>query len=162
LNASPEDKELIKIIGADLGVRAILVEKDWLAMRLMAVLAKVKKEGFQPIFSGGTSLSKGYGLIQRFSEDLDFKMQFPAKISRAERSDYRKHIIETIRTANVEWLLEDNDILVGNQSKFFSLQVVYQSVFTPIAMLRPYLKLELSFTSPVLPCEIKSLRSFFA
>jgi predicted nucleotidyltransferase component of viral defense system len=24
------------------------------------------------VFSGGTSLSKGFGLIQRFSEDLDF------------------------------------------------------------------------------------------
>lgn len=26
-----------------------------------------------PVFSGGTSLLKGYGLIKRFSEDIDFK-----------------------------------------------------------------------------------------
>ena len=45
MNASPEDKELIKIIGADLGVRAILVEKDWLAMRLIGVII-VKVSGF--------------------------------------------------------------------------------------------------------------------
>ena len=31
-----------------------------------------------PVFSGGTSLSKGWGLIKRFSEDIDFKVAMPA------------------------------------------------------------------------------------
>ncbi len=162
MNASPENKELIESIAWELNVQESLIEKDWLSMRLMAVIAKVEQRGFQPVFSGGTSLSKGYRLIQRFSEDLDFKMQLPEKVTRSQRSAYRQCIIDAIRTANKGWELKDENILVGNQSRFFSLQIAYQSLFTPIVALRPYLKLEMTFTPPALPCETKSLTSFVA
>ena len=83
---SPEDKKHIENIAADLGVDESMIEKDWHAMRLMAVLADIRHGGFEPVFSGGTSLSKGFGLIKRFSEDLDFKIKLPAsKISRTQR-----------------------------------------------------------------------------
>lgn len=32
-------------------------------------------QGFEVWFKGGTSLSKGFGLIERFSEDLDLKIE---------------------------------------------------------------------------------------
>jgi len=157
-----ENKEIIESIAWELNAQESLIEKDWLAMRLMAAITKIKHEGLQLVFSGGTSLSKGYGLIQRFSEDLDFKMKFSSKSTRSQRSKYRKQIVEAIRTTNAGWKLKDDDILVGNQSQFFSLQIAYQSMFTPIAALRPYLKLEVTFANPSFPCEVKSLTSFVA
>lgn len=48
-----------------------LVEKDyWVTHTLWALQAS----GVEFWFKGGTSLSKGFGLIQRFSEDLDLKI----------------------------------------------------------------------------------------
>ncbi|MBI3923942.1 MAG: nucleotidyl transferase AbiEii/AbiGii toxin family protein [Armatimonadetes bacterium] len=49
-----------------------LVEKDyWVTHALWSL----EKAGFRVWFKGGTSLSKGFGLIERFSEDLDVKLE---------------------------------------------------------------------------------------
>src|ERR1700689_287115 len=51
------------------GLRAAIIEKDYYvteALRLVSLTA-----GDKVIFKGGTSLSKGWNLIQRFSEDVD-------------------------------------------------------------------------------------------
>ena len=69
----PPEPELIEAIATDLGVDPSFVEKDWYAIRLVATIINVKQDNLTLVFSGGTSLSKGYSLIRRFSEDLDFK-----------------------------------------------------------------------------------------
>ena len=46
-------------------------------MRVVAVVQGAQKEGWRAAFCGGTSLSKGYGLVKRFSEDLDFRLFAP-------------------------------------------------------------------------------------
>jgi hypothetical protein len=43
-------------------------------VRAIRVIAGVDTAGMMPAFSGGTSLSKGWELIKRFSEDIDFKV----------------------------------------------------------------------------------------
>ena len=51
------------------GLRSAIIEKDYYvteALRIIAVTA-----GDKVIFKGGTSLAKGWNLIQRFSEDID-------------------------------------------------------------------------------------------
>ena len=49
------------------------VEKDWW---VTAVLCALFKTSFAPylLFKGGTSLSKGWHLINRFSEDIDISL----------------------------------------------------------------------------------------
>jgi hypothetical protein len=54
-------------IDRDLG----LVEKDyWVTHTLWAI----HELGFEVWFKGGTSLSKGFNLIERFSEDIDVRL----------------------------------------------------------------------------------------
>jgi predicted nucleotidyltransferase component of viral defense system len=51
------------------GLRPAIIEKDYYvteALRIVSLTA-----GDKVIFKGGTSLSKGWNLIQRFSEDVD-------------------------------------------------------------------------------------------
>lgn len=52
-----------------LDISATAVEKDYWASQVLRVLARTYSEDF--IFKGGTSLSKGYRIIERFSEDID-------------------------------------------------------------------------------------------
>ena len=48
------------------------MEKDfWVCWTLDALFHRLKEGGPRLLFKGGTSLSKGYGLISRFSEDID-------------------------------------------------------------------------------------------
>jgi predicted nucleotidyltransferase component of viral defense system len=96
LNTSP-DAELVQLIAADLGVDASFIEKDWYAMRIIAALIAANISGIRLVFSGGTSLSKGFGLIQRFSEDLDFKVVLPETgLNRRKRTNYRNQIVDAI------------------------------------------------------------------
>ena len=116
------DPALLEAVATELGVDPSFVEKDWHATQAIAAVAGVVQNGLRPVFSGGTSLSKGYGLIRRFSEDLDFKLLMPeAGIDRSERRRYRKAVIETLRAGGGR-TLRDEDILVGNESRFFQCQ----------------------------------------
>ena len=51
------------------GLRAAFIEKDYYVTEALRVIANVA--GDKVIFKGGTSLSKGWSLIDRFSEDID-------------------------------------------------------------------------------------------
>ncbi|MCA1844409.1 MAG: nucleotidyl transferase AbiEii/AbiGii toxin family protein, partial [Actinobacteria bacterium] len=51
------------------GVSEQFVEKDYYVTEILRVIAD--RLGDKAMFKGGTSLSKGWGLISRFSEDID-------------------------------------------------------------------------------------------
>lgn len=73
----PEFRDLVQIVARDRGIAPGLVEKDyWVTHTLWSLL----RQGFELWFKGGTSLSKGFDLILRFSEDLDLKLE-PGSVS---------------------------------------------------------------------------------
>lgn len=53
----------------DRGLRPAIIEKDYYVTEALRVIAQTT--GDKVIFKGGTSLSKGWNLIERFSEDID-------------------------------------------------------------------------------------------
>jgi Nucleotidyl transferase AbiEii toxin, Type IV TA system len=63
------DRHLVERVAAALLTSPGLVEKDWHVTRAIGVLASHDHGAAVPAFGGGTSLSKGWGLIKRFSED---------------------------------------------------------------------------------------------
>lgn len=62
--------EAITATAQDLGLAAVLVEKDYWVSYVLRRLADSPYRD-QVVFKGGTALSKAYGLIERFSEDVD-------------------------------------------------------------------------------------------
>jgi predicted nucleotidyltransferase component of viral defense system len=97
------DPRLIEEIAAELGTAPGLVEKDWQVVRALAVIVGTETSGMMPAFSGGTSLSKGWNLIKRFSEDVDFKVAEPpassASAGRRARSHYRERVLSGLTAA---------------------------------------------------------------
>jgi hypothetical protein len=51
------------------GLREAIIEKDYFVTEALRIIEQ--EAGGKVIFKGGTSLSKGWDLIQRFSEDID-------------------------------------------------------------------------------------------
>lgn len=72
------DRQLVEDIARRLDSAPGLIEKDWYLVRAIGVLAGMDHGGALPAFSGGTALSKGWQIIQRFLEDIDFKVAMPA------------------------------------------------------------------------------------
>ena len=60
------------------GLRPSFIEKDYYVTEALRAIAQTSAD--KVIFKGGTSLSKGWNLIQRFSEDIDIFLD-PAAFS---------------------------------------------------------------------------------
>jgi hypothetical protein len=73
LASSAEDRRgAFLTTAARLNTGEVNVEKDfWVCWTLDALFNRLPQDGPRLLFKGGTSLSKGYGLISRFSEDVD-------------------------------------------------------------------------------------------
>jgi predicted nucleotidyltransferase component of viral defense system len=70
LHLSPEYGEILLATAQALGLPEAFVEKDyWVSYVLRALADSPFRE--QLVFKGGTALSKAYGLVERFSEDVD-------------------------------------------------------------------------------------------
>ncbi len=66
--------DLLRIVGEEMQIAPVLVEKDYWIMQCLYGLQQL---GLDFQLKGGTSLSKGYGLINRFSEDIDIQINPP-------------------------------------------------------------------------------------
>lgn len=68
---SLERRDIIAEVATDMGIDFTIIEKDFWVCWTLQSLFSLPPEHAPMIFKGGTSLSKAYGLIQRFSEDID-------------------------------------------------------------------------------------------
>lgn len=73
IRAAPKDRSDVFLRAATrLSTDLIYIEKDfWACWVLNTLFHRLPDGGPRLLFKGGTSLSKGYGLINRFSEDID-------------------------------------------------------------------------------------------
>jgi len=72
VHEDPDFEGLVRIVADKRGLSLSLVEKDyWVTHTLWALV----ESGLEVWLKGGTSLSKGFSLIERFSEDLDLKIE---------------------------------------------------------------------------------------
>lgn len=155
--------EIINEIAAELGIDPAFVEKDWYSVQVLRAIAELQSDTISTIFSGGTSLSKGYGVLQRFSEDLDFRCRYLVKGSGSQqkkvRSAYRESVLSTIHTLDHMGLDEQS---VDVASNFIKFPLSYSRQSQVHSALRPHLEIEFSFTQPRLPPELKPIQSLIS
>ncbi len=70
-----EQKEILQTAAARLGRRAAVLEKDIWVCWVLRTLFSIP-DHHPMAFKGGTSLSKVYGIIDRFSEDVDVTLDY--------------------------------------------------------------------------------------
>lgn len=153
--------ELIQDIATELGVAAAFVEKDWHAVQALKLLADYSENETKVVFSGGTSLSKGYGLIQRFSEDIDFQVFTDGRIPKGARRRCRNDFVEAINQS-AQMSVRDDSVITRNEYRFFRFDIVYDQLQELNPALRPHLQLEVSFKEKPIPVELRPIRSFVA
>ena len=72
LSLAPRERlELLDAASRQSGLAQAILEKDYWVCKKLDVLFALPELGSHLVFKGGTSLSKVYGLIDRFSEDVD-------------------------------------------------------------------------------------------
>jgi predicted nucleotidyltransferase component of viral defense system len=143
-----------------------ILEKDLLITELLGILAAFDWGAVQPVFCGGTSLSKGHGVIQRMSEDIDFKLVIPSDWSRSQArrnlSALRKRLAEGMRLEGFG--LPEDGIVILNENRYFCFSLGYLPQFPLVAALRAELRLDFTAHTPLLdpvPVQVKPLLADF-
>ena len=77
-------RELLEAYELRFGVSAVVAEKDFWVVWLLARIFGAEELGMKAVFKGGTSLSKVFGAINRFSEDIDLGID-PASLGWTEQ-----------------------------------------------------------------------------
>lgn len=89
-----EKINILQKTGDTIGLLAFAVEKDWWVMQTLSTIFEMEI-GKYLVFKGGTSLSKAWNLIDRFSEDIDLAIDreffgYEGEVSKQEISSLRK------------------------------------------------------------------------
>lgn len=151
--------ELVNATAAALSLPEIYIEKDyWLtkALKNLSYSAHLN----DVVFKGGTSLSKAFGLIDRFSEDIDL-----AVFAEGKGDSARKKLIKNIEAIATKGLRPvQNDIRTSKGSKFRRTVYEYPKNFneSDFGHASPELLIEINtFTVPE-PFESVQLQSYIA
>lgn len=173
-------RNIFELTSSDVHLPAQVVEKDfWVTVVLQAIFSLPIAEHL--VFKGGTSLSKGWNLIDRFSEDIDLAVD--PRFLGAREGDLTKKQIKTLRKSSSLFVLEQlspmiEDRLVELGLKAFlnvspqpngegdgtypeprQVYITYKSVFADsIDYLRPNIVLEIGARSLLEPTEPIALK----
>ena len=143
-----EWKQIIEAISNDTNRNAFMIEKDTIqSMFLYRLSNKIPSI----VFKGGTSLSKVYKLIDRFSEDID--LSYPGKITEGEK----RNVYNVVREiANELGLTLSNPDDVKSRYSYNKYVYKYESLFSPMPL---EIIVETNFYLPVYPVIKKEVSS---
>lgn len=144
-------REIIETVAAEERRTTQMVEKD--TIQSMIILDLSKSE-ISFVFKGGTSLSKAYGLIDRFSEDIDLSMNRKPTESEKKKT---KNIITEIGERMGFKLANPNDIQSRHSYNKYVFE--YESLFSDIPL---EMIIETSFYQAVYPVGVHTVHSFIS
>lgn len=161
------------------GLPSVAIEKDWwVTLALNASFSLPYSKNI--VFKGGTSLSKGWNLIERFSEDIDLAIDrkffgFDGDISKTQIKNLRKQSCEFISTIFLddltkiltEWKAIDECKLIAQPVKDSDkdpqvIEIHYNSVIDTSEYLPQRILIEVSSRSLMEPIEERQINSILS
>jgi Nucleotidyl transferase AbiEii toxin, Type IV TA system len=157
LHERPDFEDLVVTVGERLETNPALIEKDYWVTEALRVVANDFREGV--VFKGGTSLSKGWGLIRRFSEDIDLLVRSDgsAGSGRSARDRYMKQIEASVGEVRGLKSVKDGSRSERGISRTAVLE--YEPRTRILEGLRPTIILEMGIRGGVQPMEVRTIRS---
>jgi predicted nucleotidyltransferase component of viral defense system len=129
-------KNIIDTVVMQEDLAPAIIEKDYFVSLFLEQLVKTNPD---IIFKGGTSLSKCYGVIKRFSEDIDLNvMTGTARISEGTRKRLAYLIKDTLTTLGMELR---NPEKIASGKDYNRYEIAYDSLY-PDEHLKSFLLVE--------------------
>jgi predicted nucleotidyltransferase component of viral defense system len=176
--SNTEKIEAINKVALTAGLPAVAVEKDWWVTMSLGALFSCQCEG-HIVFKGGTSLSKAWKVIERFSEDIDIAIDrkffgFDGELSRKKITNLRRASCAYISTDLREELdkklqergIEGYSISVRETKDTTQdpqiIEIKYNSIFSASSYIQEKVLIEIGARSLLEPSENIRLRSMIA
>ena len=152
-----------------------IIEKDWWVVQTLRLVSQMEIAK-HAVFKGGTSLSKAWGLIDRFSEDIDLAINreffdFSGDISRTQvgklKDKSNKYIsndfLFSLQKAFDDTGLKDVQLMVVDEKAPdddpVKIAVIYPTVTEYLVYVQPRVLLEIGSRSMIEPATVCSFRS---
>lgn len=155
-------QQLIELTRLQTRLSSAVIEKDYYVTQVIQSLSAIENENFRLVFSGGTCLAKAHRIVDRMSEDIDFKIQTKnnqtfsrSKLIR-ELKIFRQQIQSELAIPNLA-IIEN---ITRNEGKYHRIKLQYPHSYPILPTLRPNLLLEFTFTDirlPVLELSVKTI-----
>jgi len=146
-------------LAAKLKIHQASIEKDWWVVRALELIQTMDVSKFI-VFKGGTSLSKAWNIIERFSEDVDLALDRSflgydecktvkqvKKLRSATRNYIYKDFIPTLQNAFIKAGYIDVRVKLneeeGKNLEPVQISILYKSCTTISAYTNPYVKIEI-------------------
>lgn len=139
-------EQVILKVANETGIEPSIIEKDYYVTLFLKRIVQL-----QPniIFKGGTSLSKCYKVINRFSEDIDLNIDTQSKPTEGQRKKLKENIISIIDEFGFTLDNADNVKSRRNYNRYI---IDYPTVFSS-NFLKEYLIIETAVYIKAYPCE---------
>ena len=140
-------RAIIEEVAQIKGISEAFVEKDWYVTQIIKSITCINFQDFALVFTGGTALSKAHGIIQRFSEDIDFRVLSPslAVQSKSQQSRtlsaFKKAVVNILQS---DFEVDESQITARNGNRFIAIELNYPTFFGKADALRPHILLELT------------------
>ena len=170
-----DQRDIYRTTADRVGLPALIVEKDvWICWALQAVFSH--GDALPMAFKGGTSLSKVFGVIKRFSEDLDLTVGFDAmpealpssrnqrdKLSATLRGLVADHLAGVVRPHLVRTVEHDSLSATVILADPETLCISYPSCFNIRGgYIAPQVRLEFGGRNRIVPSEVHDVRPYVA
>ena len=139
-------QQLILRIFDDTGIAPGIIEKDYY---VTLFLQRIAERVPNIIFKGGTSLSKCYRIIDRFSEDIDLNIDTETKPTEGQRKKLKETIVSVVDEYG--FILSNSDD-VRSRRDYNRYIIDYPTVF-PANYLKEYLIVETAVYIKAYPCK---------
>jgi hypothetical protein len=179
---APDRRDIFLEAAAKRGIRPTIIEKDFWVCVVLKLLFLKSPFGKSLVFKGGTSLSKAYGLIERFSEDIDLVLDWsligfgeglrdPMQNfdSKSKQDQFNKEINRLAAEFIAKTLCPELDRLLRNEdigllaavdpTDPHVISIQYPGAFSE-AYIRPEVRLEIGPLASWVPSAIYSIRSY--
>ncbi len=158
-------EEIKKIEEAGLALEIFdlsILEKDFFVTKAIHTIADMDDPAINLVFCGGTCLAKAYQIVNRMSEDVDFKI-YPI-IPFSSRADQRKKLKNfrenmTALLLNAGFDVSQQNLDSRDNNGYTVYRLDYPSHFNKHEELRPHIQIEFTLSPPRLQTEIKSISS---
>ena len=128
-------KDFIDRTAEEMGLPPQIIEKDYY---VTLVLEKIVEKNPRIMFKGGTSLSKCFNAIDRFSEDIDLTMTGD-KPTQGQRKSIKYDIVDVV--AELGLSINNIDDIKSNR-EFNRYEITYPSLYPNIKTLKSYIYVE--------------------
>lgn len=139
------------VLGDRLNISPDIIEKDYYVTMFLEALTKRVPN---LLFKGGTSLSKCYKIINRFSEDIDLTLNVENQ-TQGNKKNLKYEIIEVCKELGFELI---NEADIRSRRDYNRYEIKYPIHFEEIGI-KQYLLVETVFMVKSYPDEIKKATS---